>query len=209
MVIDQAVHATKGFFQAARALGASINEKLAIISSAKAISDEVSRRLHLDMKISLKSTAYLGTDVSGGRARNANGTRGKFRARQKVYGGRLRKLRKFKKALAAKKTGRIGKIYRVGARPAYTFGVEVNGVNDVELLKLRRDYNKHVKPNHGGTSASAKLVLLGDPAATQALAPALQWSRMVWAATARPDTAAVPLALLEAWWRRAVTEPGV
>eukprot|EP00959_Pyramimonas_sp_CCMP1952_P234632 4902464-Pyramimonas_sp.AAC.1 len=32
---------------------------------------------------------------------------------------------------------------------------------------------------------------------------------MVWAATARPDTAAVPLALLEAWWRRAVTETGV
>ncbi|CAK0879619.1 unnamed protein product, partial [Prorocentrum cordatum] len=185
MVIDQAVHATKGFFKVARALGASINEKLAIISSTKAISDEVSRRLQLDMKISLRSTAYLGTDVSGGRARNTKGARDKFRARQKVYGGRLKKLRKFKKVLAAKKTERIGKIYRVGARPAYTFGVEVNGVNDAELLKLRRDYNKHAKPNHGGISASAKMVLLGDPAATQALAPALQWSRMVWAATAR------------------------
>eukprot|EP00959_Pyramimonas_sp_CCMP1952_P158201 3308453-Pyramimonas_sp.AAC.1 len=71
MVIDQAAHATKGFFKVARALGASINVKLAIISGTKAISDEVSRRLHLDMQISLKSTAYVGTDVSGGRARNA------------------------------------------------------------------------------------------------------------------------------------------
>eukprot|EP00959_Pyramimonas_sp_CCMP1952_P264655 5533455-Pyramimonas_sp.AAC.1 len=83
----------------------------------------------------------------------------------------MRKLSKHKKAIPVKKDLRLGRIYRTGARPACTCGVEVNGLTDAELGDLRRAYGRQVKPHHGGTSATAKLALDGDPAIRQAIAP--------------------------------------
>eukprot|EP00959_Pyramimonas_sp_CCMP1952_P456620 9473472-Pyramimonas_sp.AAC.2 len=98
----------------------------------------------------------------------------------------------------------MGRVFRVGARPGLTYGVEISGMTDAELTNLRREYGKFVKPFHGGVSAPAKLELEGDPAAKQAVAPALQWSRMIWAAVTQPDSALVPLATLCAWWSQAL-----
>eukprot|EP00959_Pyramimonas_sp_CCMP1952_P008025 168018-Pyramimonas_sp.AAC.1 len=72
----------------------------------------------------------------------------------------------------------MAKIFRAGARPAATFGVEITGLTDRGLHKLRTDSDKFRKPCHGGVSASAKVVLLGDPTVAIAMAPVLQWSRM-------------------------------
>eukprot|EP00959_Pyramimonas_sp_CCMP1952_P013476 284265-Pyramimonas_sp.AAC.1 len=55
-------------------------------------------------------------------------------------------------------------------------------MSDSELVKFRKTCQSQRKPYHGGISASAKLVLLGDPAVHEALAPALQWCRMRWIA---------------------------
>eukprot|EP00959_Pyramimonas_sp_CCMP1952_P305211 6387250-Pyramimonas_sp.AAC.1 len=62
-------------------------------------------------------------------------------------------------------------------------------MSDSELVKFRKTCRSQRKPYHGGVSASAKLVLLGDPAAREALAPALQWRRMCWIANRCPQAA--------------------
>eukprot|EP00959_Pyramimonas_sp_CCMP1952_P361285 7566386-Pyramimonas_sp.AAC.1 len=117
---------------------------------------------------------------------------------------RLRKLRRHKRALPELKEQRIGKCFRAGASPALTYGVEILGLDSAGLLQLRRDYCRQVQPFHGGVSLSAKLVLDGDPALRQAVAPALQWSRMVWMAASQPDTAVVSLQVLKSWWGNAL-----
>ena len=111
----------------------------------------------------------------------------------------------YKRAVPVQREARLGKVFRTGVRPALTYGTEVIGMTDSELTALRREYGRYVKPHHGGISASAKLVLGLDPAAKQALAPALQWARMVWAAVVKPDTALVTLDVLCSWWTQALS----
>eukprot|EP00959_Pyramimonas_sp_CCMP1952_P418860 8774251-Pyramimonas_sp.AAC.1 len=59
---------------------------------------------------------------------------------------------------------------------------------------------RHEGPAHGGVSLAAKGVLLGDGSARFALAPAIQWCRMIWTASRRPDLSLVSHAeLLKLW----------
>eukprot|EP00959_Pyramimonas_sp_CCMP1952_P267498 5593048-Pyramimonas_sp.AAC.1 len=53
---------------------------------------------------------------------------------------RLLKLRRYNRALPELKEQRIGKVFRAGARPALTYGVDILGLDSAELLQLRRDY---------------------------------------------------------------------
>ncbi|CAK0826069.1 unnamed protein product [Prorocentrum cordatum] len=208
-VILQAVAAGNAFFNVAKKLGARINDKLAVVASSNDIGKEVVRQLKLPTDMNRTRATYLGTDFAGARRRRGKLLRARQQARHKIYKQRLRKLGRFRHRLPGQQTQRTAKVFRAGARPAATFGVEINGLTDRELHKLRTDFGKFRKPCHGGVSASAKVVLLGDPTVAIAMAPVLQWSRMVWMAVSQPEQAPVPLALLTTWWRRAVEEPGV
>eukprot|EP00959_Pyramimonas_sp_CCMP1952_P326897 6842978-Pyramimonas_sp.AAC.1 len=66
-------------------------------------------------------------------------------------------------------------------------------MSEDELDKFRKGCQRQRKPDHGGVSASAKLVPLGDPASREALAPALQWCRVCWIANHWPQASTVPL----------------
>ena len=209
MVIEMAVAAAEGFQLTAQRLGAKLNDKFAIIGSSQDITNEIVHRLGVDGKAGTRSTPYLGTDFAGGRSRGAPRTRGKYKQRLNRHSRRLKKLQKFRRAMPTKASERIGRIFRTGARPALTYGIEVNGVSDSELDRLRKEYHRHQKPYHGGVSASAKLVLLGDPAAREAFAPALQWCRMLWLAKVNPQVSIVPTAALLSWWKAAVSDVGV
>ena len=55
-------------------------------------------------------------------------------------------------------------------------------------------------PSHGGVSLTAKVALLGDSSARHAVAPAVQWCRMVWTAARRPELSLVSHAELIRLW---------
>eukprot|EP00959_Pyramimonas_sp_CCMP1952_P268895 5622434-Pyramimonas_sp.AAC.1 len=93
---------------------------------------------------------------------------------------RMRKIRRFGKVITGNKVQSIGRVIRAGALPAATYGSEVVGLNNAEWLRCRRDAARGQLPAHGGVSLSSKTVLLGDGAAASAVAPAIQWCRMLW-----------------------------
>eukprot|EP00959_Pyramimonas_sp_CCMP1952_P304471 6372019-Pyramimonas_sp.AAC.1 len=70
---------------------------------------------------------------------------------------RYLKLGRYTRASPELKEQRFGKVFRAGARPALTYGVEILGLVNAELLQLRRDYCRQAKPFHGGVSITAKL----------------------------------------------------
>eukprot|EP00959_Pyramimonas_sp_CCMP1952_P349913 7331455-Pyramimonas_sp.AAC.1 len=82
-------------------------------------------------------------------------------------------------------------------------------MSNSELVKFRKTCQSQRKLYYGGVSASAKLVLLGDPAVHEALASALQWCRMCWIANHCPQAATVDFSELIQWWDNAVTAPGI
>ncbi|CAK0849203.1 unnamed protein product [Prorocentrum cordatum] len=155
-VILQAVEAGNAFFKVAKKLGARINDKLAVVASSDDIGKEVVRQLKLPTDMNRSRATYLGTDFAGARRRRGKLLRAKQQARHKIYKQRLRKLGSFRHRLPGQQTQRTAKIFRAGARPAATFGVETNGLTDRELHKMRTDFGKFSRPCHGGVSASAK-----------------------------------------------------
>ena len=81
---------------------------------------------------------------------------------------------------------RIGRLYQGAMKPSVAFGAPVNGLNDLELHKLRAHLLKAHKPNHGGVSFTLRLAVIGDPCCKEALAPAYMWAKLVWQALCAP-----------------------
>jgi len=81
----------------------------------------------------------------------------------------------------------MNRIYVCGVKPAVGYGAAVNGFNDKELRNCRKVFMADRTPASGGASLTAKLAVHGDPLWKEAVAPALEWHRQVWAA----DTATV------------------
>ena len=92
----------------------------------------------------------------------------------------------------------MGRIFSTGVAPSLGFGACVNGVTDGELKAARQILFAATPPVTPGTSLTAKLALLGDPAASLAIAPAVQWHRHVWRALCGLPGPKEPLT----FWRR-------
>eukprot|EP00959_Pyramimonas_sp_CCMP1952_P290959 6086343-Pyramimonas_sp.AAC.1 len=84
---------------------------------------------------------------------------------------------------------RLGRAHTTGIKMAAHYGVEVNGADDQELLAIRRQAMSHLAPPTRGVSLRAKLALHGELAVREAMAPALQWPKMIWQAVAFPSEA--------------------
>ncbi|CAK0888616.1 unnamed protein product, partial [Prorocentrum cordatum] len=136
-VISLAVEAGKGFLETAAALGATINEKFAVLANARELAEEVATKLGFSADKAVTTATYLGIRLQAE-------TRAKMFKRKAKHRQRLRKLRRYKRALPELKEQRIGKVFRAGARPALTCGVEILGLDNAELLQLRRDYCRQV-----------------------------------------------------------------
>ena len=80
-----AVEAGRDFFGVATALGASINDKFAIISSSSELGREVAQRLQRDSSSVKRVVPYLGVDFAAGAKRKARGTRVKQCSRLKTH----------------------------------------------------------------------------------------------------------------------------
>eukprot|EP00959_Pyramimonas_sp_CCMP1952_P167369 3497933-Pyramimonas_sp.AAC.1 len=54
------------------------------------------------------------------------------------------------------------KVLRTGVAPASSCGSEILRFSEAELNTVRRTQARRLPPSHGGTSATAKLVLYGE-----------------------------------------------
>ncbi len=96
--------------------------------------------------------------------------------------GRLRVL--------AKVLGRRARtIFTVGVSPAVVYGAATHGLSDIEVRKLRRLATAATPPHTRLRSLTAALLLNKTPTAAAEVAPALQFSRMVWKAIIDPEQA--------------------
>ncbi|CAK0855038.1 unnamed protein product [Prorocentrum cordatum] len=65
-VVSLAVEAGKGFLETAAALGATINEKFAVLANTRELAEEVAIKLGFSADKAVTSTTYLGTDQAAG-----------------------------------------------------------------------------------------------------------------------------------------------
>ena len=102
--------------------------------------------------------------------------------------------------------GKASRIYATGMGPAATYGAEVNGISDAELLRLRRLAGAAMRPKVQGRSLSMLLLLNRDPTWRANCAPFLQYSKEAWRAwTQTGHEGCLSLQRLRYLWERGVT----
>ena len=164
-----------------------------------ASTDTLARQLRQDLQLPPqvveRSALLLGGDYAAGRRRRCwagNAHRGVRIRRVCRRRRRIRELR----AIAGAAVSRLA---ATGLVPAATHAAEVYGINDMELKRIRRLTADTMKPSAQGRSLQALRLVVGDPTAQVALAPALRWSREVWHASVG-RAGAMPLPRLRRMW---------
>eukprot|EP00959_Pyramimonas_sp_CCMP1952_P030615 641647-Pyramimonas_sp.AAC.2 len=171
-VITLAVEAGSGFLDTAKVLGSTANDKFAVLANTRALAEAVAHELGFSTDKATSTATYLGTGQAADRRRRAPRTGANMFKRHKQDTS-SRELKRCKRAMPGARGQMIGKVFRSGARPALTYGVEILGLNNHELPQLRRDHCRQVKPSYGCVSLTAMLALDGDLALRQAAALAL------------------------------------
>ena len=159
-------------------IGATLaDDKGALIASNKRVGLKIQRILGEALAGPLVASApNLGVDDTVGRPIRVKGRNAKAKARE---------------AKAYRRCARVGKLARTvgrkarnlwcsGVLPAATYGVELAGISDSELLALRRSFASTLKPSAGDRSLSILLLLERDPTWVAQVAPICRWHKELW-----------------------------
>eukprot|EP00973_Karenia_brevis_P013927 1888833-Karenia_brevis.AAC.1 len=148
-------------------------------------------------------TENLGVDYGPGASRSCRG--GGVVRRKRWHRAKKRQMRilRMRKQIARGKS-RMQQMLTNGVRPMVGYGARVNGCSDAELLKLRRMLLSASAPLARGSSLTAKLVIQGDPAWIEALAPVRAWSDEVWRAATGEKAPHLSLPQLSQCWHAAL-----
>ncbi len=135
------------------------------------------------------SAPNLGTDYAAGKARRKHGRGRKAAARRRQGLRRKQRLRRV--------AGIIGgtqgmKVFVTGTLAAMTFGSEVHGLTDAEVMRVDRLAAATVRPKARGRSLHTLMALLNAPTWRASTAPVLQYVRAVWRATAAATNSGSP-----------------
>ncbi len=118
----------------------------------------------------------LGSDFAAGRRRRC--IRGTSRLGRRMRSARSRRRRL---EIIARVAGRRGmRIFTTGIAPSGTFGAAVSGLDDGDVLALRRVAAAGMSPRGRGRALAIVHLLNGVPTAQFEVAPILQLSRMIW-----------------------------
>jgi hypothetical protein len=175
--------------------------KLVSVASNQALANTLAARLGGLGGIPQTSAPNLGVDFAPGVGRSTRATGALLRNRMRTMA--LRKKRALKYARGSPDRALFRKIYIAGIRPGVGFGAGVNGRSCAELLRIRRALLTEYAPRAASASLTTKLVIHGDQAWAVALAPALQWVRILWGAVTQPDMADVGAKELCDLWLKA------
>ncbi len=147
------------------------------------------------------AAANLGVDFAAGNARRTHGPnsrRAQRMTRLRRQLGRVARLR----TVAG---GRTKSIFVSGPLSAATYGAAVNGVTDVEALRLRRAASYAFTPRAKGRSLGRLLLIEGVPTWKAEVAVVLQYAQEVWRAVllgpTRPVDGQLTLPGIDKLWR--------
>ncbi len=159
-----------------------------------------------DGKASHGAALNLGIDYAAGKRRSAHGPGAKRRARLKKLRnqtGRIARLRQ----IAGRRTPAI---FVAGPLPAAVYGAAVNGLSDVEVMKVRRAAAHAYTPRAKGRSLRRLFLMMGVPTWKAEVEPFLQYHKEVWRATLlghrEPVDGQMTLTQIAKLWRAVGTE---
>ncbi len=84
--------------------------------------------------------------------------------------------------------------------PKSVYGVQVGGLDKIELLKLQRMAAAHLPPFGGGQSRRKTLLLHADPTAAAATAATARWAKEVWHSANAQRAGSLRLTELQVIW---------
>ena len=99
----------------------------------------------------------------------------------------------------------VAKVFHGGLKPSYLYGAKCLGINDTQMVDLRRSAMKALSGSAGGASLTLRLAVegkRGDPLYEATQAPIVEWAMAVW--DGQVDTQ-----LLAKAWRRQQVEVGM
>ncbi len=124
----------------------------------------------------------LGIDYTAGANRRTQNKDGRRRARFAKLRKQLKKIVTLRRVVGRKRAARV---FAAGPMQMATYGAAVNGIDDQELLKLRRAAALAYTPHALGRSLSILTLLEGVPTWRAEVAPITQYANMVWASMLR------------------------
>ncbi len=155
--------------------------KAGLVANSESLAERLRTRIGIAAGQKVSSIANLGIDHSAGKKREHRHTGGARKKR--LLGAFARRCRVA--ALAQALTRRQLKgIYTAGVALAADYGATVNGLADDEVRRLRQVAATAFTPRGKGRSLTMTLLLNGMPTWISELAPALQYARAVWRASA-------------------------
>eukprot|EP00972_Heterocapsa_arctica_P081638 12034747-Heterocapsa_arctica.AAC.1 len=108
--------------------------KPALVGASKTMLEHIRNRFGALAGSPMISTVNLGVDFSAGRARGSHGKNSKRNTRMRAALLRAKRIRRLK-GVHGHRTSRL---FTTGVGPAAVYGAVVNGMSDMELIKLRR-----------------------------------------------------------------------
>ncbi len=181
-------------------------DKTAISATTRNVAAAIARRLRLPGGTRAAAT-LLGIDCTAAARRGTLRGGSRKAARLKAAMTRRRRLKQLQKVIGK----RAKKIYIAGVQPAAAYGGQVWGLDDGEVVKLRRLAAAALKPSGRCRSLQATLLWHDLPTVDAEHAPILQLSRMVWRAVAEREDAisrGSSVSDLRQWWESAAAQFG-
>jgi hypothetical protein len=146
--------------------------KPALVGSSKPMLENIRSSFGALAGVPMVSTVNLGVDYSAGRARASHGKSSKRNTRMKAAILRAKRIKKLK-GVHGHRTSRL---FTTGIGPAAVYGAVVNGMSNMELIKLRRIAAAGMGPQARGRSLTMCMAINGDPTWRAGVAPIIRWA---------------------------------
>ncbi len=178
--------------------GRVAQDKSSVIASSKAVARRIMDRIGLEGEVRA-SMVNLGVDFTAGAPRRRVMRASKRAIRWTKGLARRGRLVALRAAVGAKAC----RIFTGGVAPAVAYDAVVWGLDNAEVIRLRRLGAATLAPKARGRSLTAVHLINGTPTACTEQAAPIQLSRMIWkAATCKKDAEArgTDLGSISRWW---------
>ncbi len=172
-------------------------QKSAVVSSSAEVARALEKRLGEGMARVYAAPPNLGIDYGAAKRRRAQGRDVRRVISLRKVEARKKRLRQINRVVGNKAL----RIYTTGCEPSPAWNAPVNGVDDAEVLRLRRLAASTLTPKARGRSLNMLLLLYKAPTFRIETAPIHQLSKEVWRAACslnKKGDLALP-ELAEAW----------
>jgi ribonuclease HI len=172
-------------------------DKAAVVASSAALAKKLRQQIGWAAGKPTEVAKNLGVDISAGKARMTRATTTTRRLRILKAAKAVGRLKMFKAVMP----GKIKRFNKTNVLPKATYGAQVSGVDNGELLRIRRLVAKQLPPFGGGRSLKRTLLYHGDPTAAVATAATSRWAKEIWHSANGQKAGAMRFTELQVAWQ--------